>query len=625
MLGDKGYKEKYDYNNNFIKLYSYDVIKAINSISKNKAISFDYIPGKIFDIINKNKYYYFDFISSFTKFLNELINYRTFPEELITCRLFCLNKVASLPGKLENIRPIAIFGSIFKIMEKCILEKLMIFLNENNTLCKNQTGFIPKLGCEVNLARLRQKVSDIINFNNEEKYIFFIDIKNAYDSVNHNILFEKMKILNIPENIINTIMKIYSFAKMKINLFQKPININRGVLQGSILSPMLFNIYINDLIITIKNNAYDVLAYADDIAVIAKNYDELISVMKIIENWAENNDMIINKKKCGILVVKGLNNKTDNINGYPIKNTYKYLGITINNNLDPMAHLYLVNRKLSNYLQRNNWLLKKYFSPKSLLLIANYYQISRITYGMCIFLDDSRIMDSVEKARLKYFRSIINIKDNVKNNLLRLVLCLPKMEYLLYNRLLNVVDKYKEHFGEKLTIFNPILKAFNERTNAEYFASPKLRYITIKSSIINATAKQENINIGHNYINYHYNYYFRYKDRRDGLIIRFFCNYGFFNERVYPSCIYCGKNNSRKHILNDCNEKYFIDLRDKYINKINELKGNNYTKNQKFENILLKLYFEPDKDISKVLPLIKEFMVDLYILRPKAEEDYIID
>ena len=55
------------------------------------------------------------------------------------------------------------------------------------------------------------------------------------------------------------------------------------------------------------------------------------------------------------------------------------------------------------------------------------------------------------------------------------------------------------------------------------------------------------------------------------------------------------------------------------------MKGNNYTKNQKFENILLKLYFEPDKDISKVLPLIKEFMVDLYILRPKAEEDYIVD
>lgn len=86
--------------------------------------------------------------------------------------------------------------------------------------------------------------------------------------------------------------------------------------------------------------------------------------------------------------------------------------------------------------------MKKYFSPKSLLLIANYYLISRITYGMCNYIDDKRIMDSLEKARLKYFKSIINLKNNIKNNLLRLVLCLPKNEYLLFNRLLSVVNKY---------------------------------------------------------------------------------------------------------------------------------------------------------------------------------------
>ena len=60
-----------------------------------------------------------------------------------------------------------------------------------------------------------------------------------------------------------------------------------------------------------------------------------------------------------------------------------------------------------------------------------------------IYLDDMRIMESVEKVRLKYFKSIINIKDNIKNNLFRLFLCLPKSEYLLYNRLQNAVDKYK--------------------------------------------------------------------------------------------------------------------------------------------------------------------------------------
>lgn len=86
----------------------------------------------------------------------------------------------------------------------------------------------------------------------------------------------------------------------------------------------------------------------------------------------------------------------DNINNYQKKNKYKYLGIEINSNIDPMNHLYTINRKLADYLKRNNLLLKKYFYPKSLLLIANYYQISRLTYGMCNFIDDKKIMDSLD-------------------------------------------------------------------------------------------------------------------------------------------------------------------------------------------------------------------------------------
>ena len=61
----------------------------------------------------------------------------------------------------------------------------------------------------------------------------------------------------------------------------------------------------------------------------------------------------------------------DNINDYPIKANYKYLGVEINNEISPMTHLYNVNWKLSDYLKRDNWLLKTYFSPKSLLLLVN--------------------------------------------------------------------------------------------------------------------------------------------------------------------------------------------------------------------------------------------------------------
>ena len=65
------------------------------------------------------------------------MNTEEFPDEIITSRLFCLNKIASLTGKLDNIRSIAIFGQLFKIMEECILEHLMMLINNNKILNKN--------------------------------------------------------------------------------------------------------------------------------------------------------------------------------------------------------------------------------------------------------------------------------------------------------------------------------------------------------------------------------------------------------------------------------------------------------------------------------------------------------
>jgi hypothetical protein len=83
--------------------------------------------------------------------------------------------------------------------------------------------------------------------------------------------------------------------------------------------------------------------------------------MLIIDKWSNNNNIKINKNKSGIIILQHNNNKDKNINGYPLKNQYKYLGITINYNLDPTNHLYNINRKLEDYLKRNQSLLKKFF------------------------------------------------------------------------------------------------------------------------------------------------------------------------------------------------------------------------------------------------------------------------
>jgi len=103
----------------------------------------------------------------------------------------------------------------------------------------------------------------------------FIDLKNAYDKVVYDKLFIKLSNYGINKEIINAFKIIYSNAKIKISSNDDYININNGVLQGSLLSPILFNIYINDLIEDLDYIAFEILAYADDLCVLCQDKNEL--------------------------------------------------------------------------------------------------------------------------------------------------------------------------------------------------------------------------------------------------------------------------------------------------------------------------------------------------------------
>ena len=187
--------------------------------------------------------------------------------------------------------------------------------------------------------RLRQRVYDLKFLRTkEEKYVLFIDLKGAYDSVNHRKLFSKMEKKGYSDEIINAVRVIYSSARI-LNTLQSHINVNRGVLQGSILSPWLFNIYIDHLVRSLKEVSFEVLAYADDLAVICKNRQELDKVIDLLENWATTNEIAVNKKNSGILVIHNDSNDMHQYKGFPIKVTYKYLGMKLNSQLSPVTSL----------------------------------------------------------------------------------------------------------------------------------------------------------------------------------------------------------------------------------------------------------------------------------------------
>ena len=152
-------------------------------------------------------------------------------------------------------------------------------------------------------------------------------MKSAFDSVDHEILFEKMRKLGITNELINSIRWMYKQTKFWVN--DKEVDIGTGVIQGGVLSPTLFLIMFNDLIDKLDKEGIKVFAYADDLASIGYGEYKLSRAIRMIERWAEENKMKINRKKSGIIfhkLKKMCKNDTE-YEGYPVVSKYKYLGI----------------------------------------------------------------------------------------------------------------------------------------------------------------------------------------------------------------------------------------------------------------------------------------------------------
>ena len=161
LLGDNGYKEiYYNFNGKVITITKDDIKYAHENVVRNKAVSWDLIPG--ISLKNSIKPEYYDIIKDI---LNRYLIPGVIPEEITTSRLFCLNKKANEPGDVNNLRPIAISSTIIKMIESAILTRLLDEINTKKLINKKQIGFIKGCGTELNLLRLRQRVYDIKKLN----------------------------------------------------------------------------------------------------------------------------------------------------------------------------------------------------------------------------------------------------------------------------------------------------------------------------------------------------------------------------------------------------------------------------------------------------------------------------
>lgn len=331
-----------------------EIIKIIKDLDANSSSGIDKISIKIIKNLQ-------NLISNvLAKCFNKHMTDGEFPDSLKVAKVTPIYKSGPKtdPG---NYRPISVLPVMSKILEKLIHSRLLNYFDSINFISDRQYGFIPKHNTTVATIDLVTKIRDNIDKKNIVLGVF-IDLKKAFDTVSHTLLLNKLEHISGIQGNALKMLKSYLTNRhqiVKINdVESSALPVTYGVPQGSILGPLLFLIYINQ--IAALNLHGHITLYADDTCLFyfGKNIHNIISQaqedLDILFEWFQYNLLSINISKTCFIIFKAKNKKISDhrpltIDNIPLeqKQCEKYLGLKIDNNLNWNNQIDYIKDKLS--------------------------------------------------------------------------------------------------------------------------------------------------------------------------------------------------------------------------------------------------------------------------------------
>ena len=246
-----------------------------------------------------------------------------------------------------NYRPISLLPIISKLLERHIYEIILHHLRSNNNLTASQWGFLEGRSTVTALIKCTDDWLKSLEAGGDICAIFF-DYRKAFDSVPHRPLIVKLRALGIDDCIINWV-KSYLAERIQVvavdGIESDPLPVLSGVPQGSVLGPLLFLIYINDLPDTVQDELAHLNLFADDVLLYrvitcVADYLLLQEMICNIEQWSTENSLNFNTSKCKYVIVSRKRNPPEPAaplqlfgNALERVDSYKYLGVLLTDDL----------------------------------------------------------------------------------------------------------------------------------------------------------------------------------------------------------------------------------------------------------------------------------------------------